>query len=143
MVRELKGFVISLDMNGRGCIRAFTIAEVVVAGALLGFLLIAVLNLFPAALTTTEASRYRREANLLAQNTVDFFVAQGFSQLTLGTQDASVITSSDLFQLQVDVSRVDGYSLEFLKRISCEVSWQYRGQKREVSLESYVHSARN
>ncbi|MCA9780438.1 MAG: hypothetical protein KC800_27125 [Candidatus Eremiobacteraeota bacterium] len=119
-----------------------SIAETVVAASLLCLLLIGVLNLLPSTLTTVSYVQQRQTAALLAQDSLNVVAARPFDTLNLGTQDTSVMPVPSNMTLTVTVSEVTGYSTDFLKCVTAEVSFDYRGSLKTIKQELYVHPAK-
>ena len=103
-----------------------SIAETVVAASLLCLLLIGVLNLLPSALTTVGYIQHRQAAALLAQDALNVVASRPFDTLNIGNQ----------------VSEVADYSSDFLKSVTAEVSFEYRGNLKTIKQELYVHPAK-
>lgn len=120
-----------------------TIAETVVAVSLLSMLLIAVLNLFPTALTAIGHTGERRQASLLAYDALSVIASRPFGNLALGVQDVSPLQVPTHLTLVVDVSVVDGYSPDFIKAVNSTVTWTARSQQHTVRHQVYVHPIRN
>lgn len=123
--------------------RGLSVAETIAATSLLCLLLISVVNIFPAVLTTVELTRQRNTANLLAHDALEVVAARPFGGLEIGAQDVSTIPVPTNFTLSVEAFEVDEYESEFLLGLRSRVSWQYRDQTREVVQELYVHPARS
>ena len=119
-----------------------SIAETVVAASLLCLLLIGVLNLLPSALTTVGYIQQRQAAALLAQDALNVVASRPFDTLNIGNQDTSQITVPTSMTLTVTVSEVADYSSDFLKAVTAEVSFEYRGNLKTIKQELYVHPAK-
>ena len=119
-----------------------SIAETVVAGRLLCLILIGVLNLLPSALTTVGYIQHRQAAALLAQDALNVVASRPFDTLNIGNQDTSQITVPTNMTLTVTVSEVADYSSDFLKSVTAEVSFEYRGNLKTIKQELYVHPAK-
>ena len=117
-------------------------AETIVAASLLSLLLIGVLNLLPSALTTVGFVEKKRTAELLTQDALNVVSARPFNDLALGPQDVSIMTVPPNMSLTVTVAEVTGYSGDFLKSVTAEVSYEYRNKTRKVTQELYVHPAK-
>ncbi len=127
----------------RGRSGGLTIAETVVAFSLISLLLIAVVNLFPSALTTVELTRQRNKANWLAHDALEWVAGQPFSSLQVGVQNTSSLPVASNMSLTVEVLTVPGYEPELLLEVRSTVTWLYRERTRQVVQELYVHPARS
>jgi len=119
-----------------------SIAETVVAASLLCLLLIGVLNLLPSALTTVGYIQQRQAAAILAQDALNVVASRPFDTLNIGSQDTSEITVPTNMTLTVTISEVAGYSSDFLKAVTAEVSFEYRGNLKTIKQDLYVHPAK-
>lgn len=122
--------------------RGLSVAETIVAGSLLCLLLIAVLNLFPTALTTVGYSKDRTRAAGLAQDALELVASRPFSTLAVGVQDVSPLPLPAGTNLEVVIEEVPGHLPEYLLNVRSTVTWNYQGRPRICRQELYVHPAR-
>lgn len=128
--------------------RGFSLAEVVVSMFLLGLVLAAVLNLFPASMLALDTSQARYQAVELAQSRLERqaqIVGRGAWPEPAGSlpeeesrQPFSQSLGDQAFQGEVITERIS----ECLRKVTAKVSWTSRGTVRTVEEVSYVSALR-
>ena len=118
--------------------RGFSLAETAVAMAILGLVLIFVLNLFPRAMLLRRTSEQRLQAQSLARSAVEEQLALPFDQLhsqDLGPQERDGV----LYQLSLEVNPTPQASAEFLSRLRLVVRWNFQGRSQQLERVLYRH----
>ena len=117
--------------------RGFTLSETALSLALIGLLLIFLLNLFPSAILAQRQNEQRRRATGLSRTFLEQQMDRDFSALPSGLvyQFEPVDSLGTRYSSILRVSARPGTSDKFLRILQVEVTWQNRGRKLSVSRE--------
>lgn len=118
--------------------RGFSLAETAVAMAILGLVLIFVLNLFPRAMLLRRTSEQRLQAQSLARSALEEQLAKPFNRLQ--SQDLEPVERDGVrYQLSLEVSHSPQASAEFLRRLRLVVRWSFQGRSQQLERVLYRH----
>lgn len=118
-----------LAFGGKFQDKGFTIVEVMVAIVILIIGLLAVLQVFPTAFSVERASQMRTQAALLAQEKIESFHPQSYSDIAVGNFIESELDPPfERFSRETNITYVDVNLQETgvdsgLKKIEVIVSW--------------------
>lgn len=118
--------------------RGFSLAETAVAMAILGLVLIFVLNLFPRAILLRRISEQRLQAQSLARSALEEQLAEPFDRLhsqDLGPRESDGVR----YQLSLEVTSSPQASAEFLRRLRLTVRWSFQGRSQHLERVLYRH----
>lgn len=116
--------------------RGFTLVENLMAFTLIALVIILLLNLFPSSMATVRKSEQRYEALTLAGNVLEQQAALPFGKLVVDSVHDSKVGD---YKVRVEVLKVNGEDVNWLKRVRVTVSWTYQEQVREVTRELRLH----
>lgn len=118
--------------------RGFSLAETAVAMAILGLVLIFVLNLFPRAMLLRRTSEQRLQAQSLARSALEEQLALPFDHLH-SQELATLEKDGVLYQLSLEVSNPPQASPDFLRRLRLVVRWNFQGRSQQLERILYRH----
>lgn len=113
---------------------AFTLAETAVSFALLGLLVLFLINLFPSALMAQRVTEQRLQAGSLARSLLEQQLDQPFAELPVGL--ARDLQSTEMagiaYHPRLVVTALPDSDPRYLRLLQLTVWWEWRGQRREV-----------
>lgn len=118
--------------------RGFSLAETAVALAVLGLILIFVLNLFPSAMVARATSEQRLTAQSLARSALEQHLETPFQQLRSGPLPP-VERDGVRYDLSLEVSPSPQARPEYLQVLTLTVRWTARGKAQQVQRQLYRH----
>lgn len=120
--------------------RAFSLLETVFAIALVGFILILVVNLVPSSVLAVRRGEEQLQAENLARSVLEEARAAPFSALAVGT---STPPSPDPnFTLSREVFAVPNASVDRTLGVRVTVGWSRSGRPQQIVREVWVSSVR-
>ena len=121
-----------------------TLAETLVSLTILTLVMLAVLNLFPSAMSNARLTRNEWLARQAAQCKIEALAASPFGSLEVGTEQEDEVPLPDgaKASLRTTVSAVNGHPDKLIKCLRCEVSWPGRATTKTAVEEVYVHALR-
>ncbi|MCA9792677.1 MAG: hypothetical protein KC910_12810 [Candidatus Eremiobacteraeota bacterium] len=120
--------------------RGLSLIETVVAAALIGLVVLLVTNLFPLSLTGVRQQEQYLQADLLAGSVLADQQMVPFDQLTPGDRQVLDPVEADgvSYVPTVEIDRVSGSDVAYLKAVRVTVRWQYQGLPRQTVEETWV-----
>ncbi len=130
--------------------KGFTLIEILIAIAILGYVILAVIGLFQYTTLSTKASEFSTLATSYAREQMEDIKHRDFDSIPVSTwtaeQSALGQKGNLIFTRQVTVTYMDvssgvlitSVSATDLKRIEVRLTWTERGEAREVVLTSLV-----
>ena len=120
--------------------RGLSLIETVVAAALIGLVVLLVTNLFPLSLTGVRQQEQYLQADLLAGSVLADQQMVPFDQLTPGDRQVLDPVEADgvSYVPTVEIDRVSGSGVAYLKAVRVTVRWQYQGLPRQTVEETWV-----
>lgn len=122
--------------------RGFGLVDAIFATAVLFLIGLFVLNLFPGSLLAIAMTRDRLQANNLCQGEMATARHTGFSDLSFGTTERTVVADGTKFRIKREVYPIDGRDDSLIRGVKVSVEWTIRGKTREAQLETYLSSVR-
>lgn len=116
--------------------RGFSLAETAVALAVLGLILLFVLNLFPSAMVARLSAEQRVTAQSLARSALEQQLEVPFQQLRSGPLPA-VERDGVRYDLSLEVSPSPQARPEYLQVLTLTVQWTARGKVSRVQRQLY------
>ena len=108
--------------------------------ALLGLVLVFLLNLFPTSMSTVRISEQRFRAGTLASNALEQQTALAFGPLPAsGTYLPAQTIDQVHYELYLEILPCGAEDPQYLRILRCTVTWSFRGQKRSVVREVWQH----
>lgn len=121
--------------------KAFSLMEVVVSLALMGLVIILVLNIFPSSLFATQSASNQIEAQMLAQSTLEEVRSAPFSGLSAGVTTLSPPDSK--YQVTREIFEPAGTDSEQTLGVRIRVRWNVKGRPKELTREVWISSVRS
>ena len=118
--------------------KAFSLAETAVAMAVLGLLLLCVLNLFPSAMLARRKAEQRLTAQSLARSYLEQQMEVSFALLRSGPL-AEVDREGVRYRVSLQVSDSPQARPEYLKVLKVVVEWSVQGRSLRVERQLYRH----
>lgn len=118
--------------------KAFSLAETAVALAILGLLLLFVLNLFPSAMLARRNAEQRLVAQSLARSYLEQQMEVAFALLHSGSL-GEVERDGVRYQISIEVSDSPQARPEYLKILKVTVQWSTQGRTLKVERQLYRH----
>lgn len=120
---------------------AFTLVETLLSITLLGFVMILVMNLFPTSMASVRKAEQRYHAGTLASSILEQQASLPFQQLAVGTsRDLYTDTAQSVqYRPHLEIQKVAGEDVRFLKSLRVTVKWTVRQQTHEIVRELWVH----
>lgn len=121
--------------------QGFTLVETAVSLALVGLILLFVLNLYPSSLFAQHRAEERLAALRIARSVLDEQMIRPFNQLPVGmtTQVPVRLLDGIEYRCQVQVSGTGQADEKLLRTIRTTVSWRSHGQEFSVQCQQYKH----
>ena len=121
--------------------RAFTLAETAVSLALVGLVLLFVLNLFPSALVAQRSADERTRAVGLARTLVEQQLDLSFQVLPVGLRSTlnPVVIDGVTYQPELQVDSSPQADPAYLRVIRVIVRWRTRSQDHVIQRELWKH----
>jgi len=124
----------------------FTLAEAIIAAAVLGIAVVAIMQAFPSGIKTSSLSRRTTIATNLAQSALEETTSQTYGDITfLPKQRVSNDENSSFYQFykQIDVAFVDTNLNETandtgLKKVVATISWLEQGNEKQVQIPTLI-----
>lgn len=120
--------------------RGLTLGETIIASCLLGLVMLAVFNLFPASLFAMRQAEQQIRADQLAQEILETTRHKPFEQLSVGRPDpgpAPEEAAGVRFTPTLEIYQVAGADPDLILRLRVSVQWKFRGRDLRVSQETY------
>lgn len=120
--------------------RGLTLGETIIASCLLGLVMLAVFNLFPASLFAMRQAEQQIRADQLAQEILETTRQKPFEQLIVGRPDpqpAPEEAAGVRFTPTLEIYQVAGADPDRIVRLRVSVQWKFRGRDLRVSQETY------
>ena len=117
-----------------------SLIEMVVSLALLGVMVIFLLNLLPASINTIRQAEMRSQASKLVRSKLEDYAATPFDQLTVGNTtlpDATVEGGS--VQWSLSVYAIYNTDSNYIKGLQISASWVDQGVIHSLSQDLWVH----
>lgn len=121
--------------------RGFGLTETVLSFALIGLLLVFVLNLFPSALAAQRNADERLQAATVARSALEQQLDLPFNQLPVGLRrDLEPVTIGAIqYKIRLEVDQSPSADPNYLRVVRMMVRWQSRGMEREIQRELCKH----
>lgn len=121
--------------------RAFGLNETILSMALVGLLLVFVLNLFPSALAAQRGADQRLMAATLARSLLEQQLDRPFKDLPVGLRQElePVEKGSVVYHIRLEVEAASGVDPGYLRILRLSVRWTHQGVEREVKRELWKH----
>ncbi|MBI3925991.1 MAG: prepilin-type N-terminal cleavage/methylation domain-containing protein [Armatimonadetes bacterium] len=121
--------------------RGFSLLETVVAGSLLALVMLLLFNLFPSSMLALRQGEQQIQADAVAQSALDQVRSEGYGKLQPGEvrRLQPVRRGSLVYTPTLEVFQVADADPNLLKGLRTTVSWQERGESRQVVHEIWIH----
>ena len=116
--------------------RGITATETIFSLFIVTILVVLVMNLFPATMLGIRRTEQRLQAEEIAQSTLDQYMIESFSDLTLGDTNLPAVKLKNFeYAVVVNVSEDTAQPSDRLRLIKATVSWTHRGKEESLSRE--------
>ena len=129
-------------------LRGFTLIETIYSTLLLGFIIIALLNVYSGSFVAIKRGEGTLQADALAQAVLEDMRSQPYGNYTVGVGPAPSPTpwiyGTVTYEPTAEVFRPPGTntSVDYLKGYRVKVTWKINNQLKQVTHEAYVHNIR-
>jgi Tfp pilus assembly protein PilV len=120
--------------------QGLSLGETIIASCLLGLVILAVFNLFPASLFAMRQAEQQIRADQLAQEILETTRQKPFEQLAVGRPDpqpGAEEAAGVRFTPTLQIYQVAGADPDLLLRLRVSVDWKFRGRDQHVFQETY------
>ncbi|MGE0487656.1 MAG: hypothetical protein AB7S38_00425 [Vulcanimicrobiota bacterium] len=121
--------------------RAFTLVETIFSALFISLVVLAIMNLYPAAMVAVKRSEGRIQANLLAQSVLERMRTENYDSLAPGPGPAFAAETHDGTTYTPTVTIFDPDTTpgsDFTMGLRVQVQWEVKGQQYAVTQETLV-----
>ena len=121
--------------------RGFSLVELLMSFALLGLVIVLLLNLFPSSIAAVRLGEQRYRAQTMASSLLEQKMSVPFSQLLVGTRVTLPVQQFEGvdYQSRLEVDKVTGSDPAVLRSVRVSVEWTVRGMTRREVREVLMH----
>lgn len=121
--------------------RGFTLVETAFSLALIGLVLLFVLNLYPSSLFAQHRAEERLTATRIARSLLDEQLVLPFNDLTVGLKRDLPVKKLDgiEYRSQLEVDKTSQADEKYLRVVRLTVRWQSHGKEFTVQRQVYKH----